>query len=93
MQNENIPKVKSVDEMDNELDAMLHAGEIEVPEGQGFVFDPANRRGRPRIGEKMKITAPEELIALLKKAGERRGVGYQTMARIILKEKIDEYLK
>lgn len=93
MQKQNMPKIKSVEEMDDEIDALFQAGEIDIPLGQGFVFDPPNRRGRPKIGEKIKITAPEELIALLRKAGEKRGVGYQTMARIILKEKIEEYLK
>jgi predicted DNA binding CopG/RHH family protein len=36
---------------------------------------------------------PEELIALLQKAGEKRGVGYQTMIRMICTEQISEYLK
>jgi predicted DNA binding CopG/RHH family protein len=49
-------------------------------------------KGRPKIGRKFNVTMPEDLIALLQKAGEKRGVGYQTMIRMICSERIDEYL-
>ena len=49
--------------------------------------------GRPKIGRKLSIILPEELISALEKAAEKKGVGYQTMIRIICKEKIDDYLK
>jgi hypothetical protein len=50
------------------------------------------RKGRPRVGRKLNVTMPEELIALLQKAGEKRGVGYQTMIRMICTEQIQSYL-
>ena len=84
---------KSIEEMDSEIDELLMNAEIDTSKAHGFLFDPASKRGRPKIGEKFQITAPDELVEMLKKAGDMRGVGYQTMARIILKEKIQEYLK
>ena len=51
------------------------------------------RKGRPPIGRKFNVVMPEELIGLLEKAGKQKGVGYQTMIRIICTEKIDDYLK
>ena len=84
---------KSVEEMDSEIDELLMNVEIDTSKAKGFVFDPTSKRGRPKIGEKFQITAPDELVEMLKKAGDMRGVGYQTMARIILKEKIQDYLK
>jgi predicted DNA binding CopG/RHH family protein len=48
--------------------------------------------GRPKIGRKLSIILPEELISILEKAAKKKGVGYQTMIRIICTEKVDEYL-
>jgi hypothetical protein len=91
MQKKNSLQKKSVKEMDEEIEELLLSESIESSDG--FVFDPSKKRGRPRIGEKFQITAPNDLVDLLKKAGDMRGVGYQTMARIILKEKINDYLQ
>jgi predicted DNA binding CopG/RHH family protein len=40
----------------------------------------------------ISLRLDQELIDLLTVAGRSRGIGYQTMARLILKEKISEYL-
>lgn len=53
---------------------------------------PKTKAGRPHIGRKVAITLPEELIEELRQAGEARGLGYQTMARVILTERISDYL-
>jgi len=50
------------------------------------------RKGRPPIGRKFNVVMPENLIGLLEKAGKQKGVGYQTMIRIICTEKIADYL-
>jgi uncharacterized protein (DUF4415 family) len=58
-----------------------------------------NRNGSPndkhdyKNGKKaISLRLDQELIDQLTLAGERRGIGYQTMARLILKEKIAEYV-
>lgn len=48
--------------------------------------------GRPKIGRKLSIVLPEELIKQLQIAGKMKGVGYQTMIRIICSENVDEYV-
>ena len=48
--------------------------------------------GRPKIGRKLSIILPEELISTLEKAAKKKGVGYQTLIRIICTEKVNEYL-
>lgn len=60
---------------------------------KAVVISISARKGRPRVGRKFNVTIPEELIALLQKAGEKRGVGYQTMVRMICTEQIREYVK
>lgn len=58
------------------------------------VLVPAvQRKGRPRVGRKFNVTMPEDLIVLLQQAGQKRGVGYQTMIRMICTERISEYVK
>ncbi|HCU24651.1 MAG TPA: AT hook motif protein, partial [Deltaproteobacteria bacterium] len=37
------------------------------------------------------ILLPETLIAKLRKKAEKRGIGYQTMLKIILTEQVDQY--
>ena len=60
---------------------------------KAVLVSAAQRKGRPRVGRKFNVTMPEDLIALLQKAGEKRGVGYQTMIRMICAEQISEYVK
>ena len=57
------------------------------------LISASERKGRPRVGRKFNVIMPEELIALLQLAGEKRGVGYQTMIRMICTEQISEYVK
>lgn len=60
---------------------------------KAVIISASQRKGRPRVGRKFNVTMPEDLIALLQKAGEKRGVGYQTMIRMICTEQIQEYVK
>ena len=48
--------------------------------------------GRPKIGRKLSIILPEYLIKQLQVAGKLKGVGYQTMIRIICAENVEEYV-
>jgi hypothetical protein len=64
---------------------------INVP--TAVVVPVAQRKGRPRVGRKFNVTMPEDLIVLLQQAGQKRGVGYQTMIRMICTERISEYMK
>ena len=65
----------------------------DTPQQQSEEKDSAIKpRGRPRVGRKLNVHLPEELIEKLEKAGAKRGLGYQTMIRLICAEKIDEYL-
>ena len=48
--------------------------------------------GRPKIGRKLSIILPENLIVKLQHAGKKRGVGYQTMIRMICSENINDYI-
>ena len=57
-----------------------------------WVKTSERKGGRPKIGRKLSIILPEELISILEKAGKKKGVGYQTMIRIICTEKVSEYL-
>jgi predicted DNA binding CopG/RHH family protein len=49
------------------------------------------KRGRKRIGQTVCLVLTDELIERLKKAGEKRGLGYQTLARMILLENVADY--
>ena len=50
---------------------------------------------RPRVlgrrGKPTSLYLDEELIAQLRKKGEVRGLGYQTMLKMIVREHLDEY--
>lgn len=46
-------------------------------------------KGRPKIGRKISLTLPEELIQKLSKNGEKKGIGYQTYIRMILLEAME----
>lgn len=72
------------------IDKMLEEKDLEEAIQDGKLLKP---KGRPKIGRKISITLPEKLILELTKAGEERGIGYQTMARVILVEKTKEYVK
>jgi predicted DNA binding CopG/RHH family protein len=49
------------------------------------------RRGRPRVGTKITVTMPLDLIEQLKRSAEKRAIGYQTMIRMIVAENIKKY--
>lgn len=57
---------------------------------QGVLLDASERIGRPRIGKKISLTLPEELIDKLKREAQKKGIGYQTYARMILMEKMTD---
>jgi predicted DNA binding CopG/RHH family protein len=42
--------------------------------------------GRPRIGKKITLILPEEAIEDLRRRAKKKGMGYQTFARMVLME-------
>ncbi len=53
----------------------------------------SERRGRPKLGRKFNVVMSEDLIFKIQEAGSKRGVGYQTMVRLICMENISKYLE
>ena len=49
-----------------------------------LISPTSQRMGRPRIGKKITLTLPEETIKDLRIRAAKRGLGYQTYARMIL---------
>jgi predicted DNA binding CopG/RHH family protein len=58
---------------------------------EGAIVHPKSLRGRKKIGEKISLTLGSELIERLKNVSGKRGIGYQTMIRLILNEKVKDY--
>ena len=58
---------------------------------EGAIVQPKSLRGRKKIGEKISLTLGSELIERLKNVSGKRGIGYQTMIRLILNEKVQDY--
>ena len=64
-----------------------------TPEGQGKGLPGLGARlgrGRPRIGRKITLILPEETIEDLTKQAAKKGIGYQTYARMILMSHKDD---
>lgn len=61
--------------------------------GEGVRVQPKSMRGRKKIGEKISLTLGEDLLERLKNVSGKRGIGYQTMIRLILNEKVQDYEK
>lgn len=49
-----------------------------------LISPKSQRMGRPRIGKKITLTLPEETIEALRIRAAKKGLGYQTYARMIL---------
>lgn len=49
--------------------------------------------GRKKIGRRISIVLPDDLIAQLTLLGKERGLGYQTMARLFLMQKIADEMQ
>ena len=78
---------------EEELDAYLDENDVGslLSEVEAQVVSPtAKRMGRPRIGKKITLTLPEETIEKLRARAAKRGMGYQTYARMILMSSKDE---
>lgn len=52
-----------------------------------------SRPGRKKVGKRISITLPEDLIEYLKEEGKAKGMGYQTLARMYLLERVEEEKK
>ena len=51
------------------------------------------KKGRKAIGKRVSIILPEDLINTLILLGKEKGLGYQTLARVMLLEKVEEIEK
>ncbi len=71
--------------LDNELEDL----EITEEHFKKAAWIPA-KKGRKTIGKRVSIILPEDLIKSLVTLGKEKGLGYQTLARVILLEKIEE---
>jgi hypothetical protein len=56
---------------------------------EGVFLDASERSGRPRIGKKISLTLPEELIKKLKKEAQKRGDGLSNLCAHALDGKND----
>lgn len=79
------------DKFEKEFEESDFGEGINIP--KAVLISASERKGRPRLGRKFNVIMSEELIALLQEAGQKRGVGYQTMIRMICTEQIHEYVK
>lgn len=66
-----------------------------VPAGLGVLIPglAKKRAGRPRIGKKITLTLPEDTIEHLRVLGAKKGLGYQTYARMVLMSLPDDEKK
>lgn len=78
---------------DEDFDKLFMDTDFGKSEIEPVLIKASERKGgRPKIGRKLSIILPEEVIKQLITAGKMKGVGYQTMIRIICTEKVDEYV-
>lgn len=76
---------------DDEFLASFEGTDWEKVRKEGVFVQPKALRGRKKIGEKISLTLGSELIERLKNVSGKRGIGYQTMIRLILNEKVKDY--
>jgi predicted DNA binding CopG/RHH family protein len=95
MQNRKLIAKKSQEEIENEIDAWHQTTDFSKVPGfdKGKIIHPKalNIPGRPRVGRKFNVILPEDTIDKIKQVAAKRGIGYQTMVRIIVSEKIKDY--
>lgn len=76
---------------DDEFLASFESADWEKARKAGVFVQPKALRGRKKIGVKISLTLGSELIERLKNVSGKRGIGYQTMIRLILNEKVKDY--
>lgn len=80
-------------DLDKDFDELFMDTDFGGSGVEPILIKAAERKGgRPKIGRKLSIVLPEDVIKQLIAAGKMKGVGYQTMIRIICTEKVDEYV-
>lgn len=74
-------------DLDDELDNF----EITEEVMKDARFIPAkNGAGRKKIGRRISIVLPEEVIEELTDIGKQKGLGYQTIARLFIMQKVED---
>ena len=77
--------------VDQEIETWLEEVDLSKHTTKPVVIDPQKRKGRPPLGQKVNLVLSEDLIERLRRAGTKRGIGYQTLARMILMDNVAEY--
>jgi uncharacterized protein (DUF4415 family) len=76
------PKARKVDAQIAEFEARDLGDDLRAS-GQGHLIRP---RAKPT-----SILLDEDLIRRLREKGRKRGLGYQTMLKLVVREHLDEY--
>jgi uncharacterized protein (DUF4415 family) len=71
------------------LDAQVR--EFEKRDLGGDIRGAGSARVIRRTAKPTSIVLDEELVALLREKGAKRGLGYQTMLKLIVREHLEEY--
>ena len=76
---------------DYDMDEELENFEITEEVMKNARLIPAkNSAGRKKIGRRISIVLPEEVIEELTDIGKQKGLGYQTIARLFIMQKVED---
>ena len=76
-------------DLDEELDKVDLTQHIEKAQWISKEQNPRNA-GRKKIGKRVSIILPAEVIEKLQAMSKTRGLGYQTLARLFIMQKIND---
>ncbi len=91
-------KVKKSLEL-NQQDEMLEEWleKVDLSDAIESAFEKGNivslKAGRKKIGKRVSLILPEDSILQLTQLSKEKGMGYQTLARMFILEKIEETSK
>lgn len=98
MKEKNMHKVKKNSKL-NQQDEMLEEwlDKVDLSDVIESAFDKGNvvplKAGRKKIGKRVSLILPEDSIRQLTQLSKEKGMGYQTLARMFILEKIEETAK
>ena len=78
---------KNDDDMDEELENFEITDEVM---SKARLIPAKNNAGRKKIGRRISIVLPEEVIEELTDIGKQKGLGYQTIARLFIMQKVED---
>lgn len=98
MKEKNTKKVNQ-DSKSNQQDDMIEEWleKTDLSDAIESAFDKGNviqiKAGRKKIGKRVSLILPEDSILQLTQLSKEKGMGYQTLARMFILEKIEETKK